>query len=206
MSARPRLSADRRADLAQAAVHQQGTREEWLEAALPMLRDIFSEAGAQLPPVRVSCSFPGGGSPKKRIGECWPRSRSVGEINEIFISPVLSDSAVVLGVLVHELVHAVDDCVSKHGKAFKALASAVGLEGRATSCSPGARLTAELAIVASLLGPYPHAALVLGGKAPKKPGKDVKFECAKCDFVFKVSPVMAENNQVLCCPACEFRF
>ncbi|MDP2403742.1 MAG: hypothetical protein Q8M27_07925 [Methylotenera sp.] len=41
------------------------------------------------------------------------------EINEIFISPKLDDSVEVMDTLVHELVHAADNCEHKHGAEMK---------------------------------------------------------------------------------------
>ena len=82
------------------------TREAWLNQALEKLRPWFEDrAGVAIPQdARVSVGFPGGGSARKRIGECWARSQSKDKVNEIFISPVLSDPIRMLDVLVHEAV------------------------------------------------------------------------------------------------------
>ena len=37
------------------------TRESWLEAGVAELTFVFEAVGFVLPPVRVSCSWPGGG-------------------------------------------------------------------------------------------------------------------------------------------------
>lgn len=65
-------------------------REEWLSHAAHALREGFVTHGGVAVPadVKVSCGFPGGGSATRRIGECWPRSRSAAKLNEVFISPV----------------------------------------------------------------------------------------------------------------------
>ncbi len=179
-----------------------GVREEWLLNAVTLCHDIFSAEGYALPPVRVSCSFPGGGSPKKRIGECWPRSLSGANINEIYISPFLEDTVQVLDVLVHELCHAVDDCKSRHGKGFRAIAEAVGLEGRMTSAHAGPALKQQLGFMAEALGPYPHRKVVpVGGN--KKQRKSVhRWGCAACGCVFQLTKAMAAKFEVAYCPAC----
>jgi hypothetical protein len=45
----------------------------------------------------------------KILGQCWKTSASADFVNHIFISPELDDTARVLGVLLHELIHAADD-------------------------------------------------------------------------------------------------
>lgn len=88
------------------------TREEWLRRACARLSaEVFAPTGFALPPdVRVSCSWPGSGSPSKRIGECWSRAASEQGVNEVFISPKIDDPLRVLDILVHEGIHAIDDC------------------------------------------------------------------------------------------------
>lgn len=67
-------------------------REEYLQKAVQELSKLFELQGHVVPTVQVSCSWPGGGSARKRIGECWARSASHAGINEIFISPVIEDA------------------------------------------------------------------------------------------------------------------
>ena len=81
------------------------TREQWLVAAVEHLQSqVFGKVGLTIPTdVKVSCSFPSaGGLGKKRrtIGQCWARSASDANVNEVFISPTLDDSVLVLDVLV----------------------------------------------------------------------------------------------------------
>ncbi len=58
-------------------------------------------------------------------------------MNQIFISPALSDSVAVLDTLMHELIHAVDDCENKHGPVFKKMALKLGLKGPMRSAGAG---------------------------------------------------------------------
>lgn len=194
---RPRIAPE---DLPPARPNSPPTREEWLEEALPIIGSLFEDEGYALPPVKVSCSFPGGGSPLKRIGECWPRALSGGSINEIFITPYMDDPVKVLDVLVHECVHAVDDCQSGHGKAFKRIATDIGMEGPMRSASAGPELRKTLEAMAEVLGPYPHVKL----KPPprrtrtKKPPKR-EFECVSCCDYFWLKAGAADP---ICCPMC----
>ena len=120
------------------------TREEWLNAAIVQIRPIFKAAGAELPKVQVSVGWPYKKT-TKTIGQCWSTKTSAGEIDRLYISRVLGDPVRVLDVLVHELVHAVDNVENGHGPAFRRLALKVGLAGpmKATTASATTTSTAK---------------------------------------------------------------
>ncbi len=87
------------------------TREEWLLAAVEAVRPLFAEKRHDLPlDCHVSCGFASTGTRSHHIGQCWSRNSSADERNQIFISPALHEPVEVLDTLVHELVHAVDNC------------------------------------------------------------------------------------------------
>jgi hypothetical protein len=100
------------------------------------------------------------------------------------MSPQLEDPLVVLGVLVHELVHAVDDCRSGHRGAFARIARGVGLEGRMTTSTPGPELAMRLNGLARALGPYPHGALGIAAEpvAAKPTTRLIKAVCPDCGY------------------------
>jgi hypothetical protein len=177
-------------------------REQWLMTATDLLRPWFErKAGVEIPAdVKVSCSFPGGGSAMKRIGECWPRSRSKAGLNEIFVSPKLDDKTQVLAVLAHELVHAVDNCQHGHKREFGKIARAVGLVGRLTSTTAGPDLVAF--IEAMELPQYPHQGVLLGKNAKsERSGARVKLTCKTEDMSWWVSK--AGFQMLQSCPYCE---
>ena len=128
-------------------------REAWLIRAVEALKPLLSEAGFPLlTPVRVSCGFPSGGQRSNQVGECWSQKSSDDAHNQIFISPVQVDAVEVLDTLLHELIHAVDDCEHKHGKAFKKIATKLGMVGPMRSASAGPKLKAKLQDLAHALG------------------------------------------------------
>ena len=176
------------------------TREEWLNAALAALRPWFQEcAQVQIPSdTRVSVGFPGGGSARKRIGECWARRMSKDNVNEIFINPTLSDPVQMLDVLVHEAVHAVDDCVSGHKGEFKRIAKDVGLEGKMTATKAGEALKQELERIIATLPPLTHGALDLSTRK-KQPTRLVKLECDNCGMLLRTTQKWLEQTGL---PAC----
>ena len=171
------------------------TREEWLNAALAALRPWFkSRADVEIPTdARVSVGFPGGGSARKRIGECWARKVSKDGVNEIFISPVLQDPARMLDVLAHEIVHAVDDCASGHKGEFKRIAKDVGLEGKMTATHAGAELKAELDRIIATLPALTHGALDLSTRK-KQPTRLVKLECDCCGMILRTTAKWIEQT------------
>jgi hypothetical protein len=187
-------------------MQQYKTREEWLQAAYTALQGaVFAPAGVTVPDDgRVSCSWPGGGSPAKRIGECWSRSASTRKVNEIFISPGLALEQAVLDVLTHEMVHAADDCRSGHKGPFVKAARAVGLEGKPTATRAGPALAAKLQDVARSLGAYPHGALSTS-KRKKDTCRQLKFSCTECGAIWRMTQIWAEtasNGAGPFCPVC----
>ena len=158
------------------------TREEWLETATVWIRTgLLHEHGLDIAErVRVSVGWPSrGGLARKRtvIGQCWPPTVSADETVEIFISPKLSDPLDVLGVLVHELVHAAIGTKHKHDRTFAAACTRVGLEGKPTATVPGAELLVALGVLAGDLGVYPHAAIDYSKEEKKSAGRMLKAYC-----------------------------
>lgn len=145
-----------------AAAPKFDTREAWLLAATERLRlSVFK--GIEVPPVRISCSWPssGGTSPTKRtIGQCHFGDAVPDGIPQISISPVLTGYVPVLETVVHELIHAANP-EAKHGRRFAKIAKAVGLEGRPTATRAGDELRVALTYLGEALGPYPHTEINL---------------------------------------------
>ena len=156
------------------AIH---TRESWLHAAIEALRPRFTEVGAPIPEkIHVSVGFSYGAKAESGVvlGQCWARRASADVVNHIFISPELADTARVIDVLIHELIHAWDDCASGHKGAFAEAATRLGLEGPMTATTASMTLAAELICLAETLGEYPHGEFIarklLKARTPVAPG------------------------------------
>jgi hypothetical protein len=157
------------------------TREDWLLAAVELLKPLFAAKGYTLPPCQVSCGFTSTGVRSGHIGQCWSTQSAGDGLNQIFIAPTLGDAFNVIDTLVHELIHAVDDCEHKHGKEFKKMALKLGLKGPMRSAEAGPVLKAQLLDLAQTLGPYPHSALKVSVR--KRPqAKRPRAKCEKCDY------------------------
>ena len=158
------------------------TREEWLQAAIEMIRPTFLSKGYHIPDdCQVSCGFASTGLRSHHIGQCWSRKSSVHDRNQIFISPTLSEPVEVLDTLVHELVHAVDNCEHKHGKEFKKIALSLGMKGPMRSAGAGPELRALLVQLTRLLGPYPHGGLKVTHRKVVSRAR-ARAKCPECGF------------------------
>lgn len=162
------------------------TREAWLLFAVDALAPLFQEKGYALPRIRVSCAIPSTSRRGSAVGQCWSSKSSADGANEIFISPVHADPVEVLDTLVHELVHAVDDCQHRHGKEFKKIALDLGLQGKMIAASAGPELRGRLASIAveltARVGAYPHAAMSVPSSIYASPKPAPKAACQKCGF------------------------
>lgn len=157
-------------------------REKWLMQAVDHILPIFERAGYAIPIVKVSVGFPSTGGKGRHLGQCWSTKSAEDGVNQIFIAPHLQTPLDFLDTLVHELVHAVDDCESGHGDNFKKIALGVGLKGPMRSAGAGEFLKQDLLRIAEKLGSFPHGRLRLPvrsmQKAPKRPGA----KCTKSGY------------------------
>lgn len=143
------------------------TREEWLNAAVAIIRPYLLDVSQTTVPdtFRVSIGFAGGrGKKGDTIGQCWYPEASTDKHTEMFISPVLAEPSRILDVLVHEMIHAGGH--RGHRGGFKKAAIAAGLEGKMTATVAGERLKGIIAGWLKQLGDYPGAALNLNTMRP----------------------------------------
>lgn len=174
------------------------TREEWLQAGINGLAEMFAEIGETIPEVYVSVGFPKGAGKGKAIGVCHPSVLSGDEKAHIFIHPSLTDSARVLDVLAHELIHALDNCESGHKGRFAKVAKAFGLEGKMTATVAGEELKGRLNALIEELGEYPHALLKESGK--KQSTRMIKCECDDCGYIVRTSQKWIDEMGAPICP------
>lgn len=173
-----------------AKAERDATREAWLLSAVDILRTLLKQNGARVPErIAVSVGFPGTNA-RKRVGECWVASATAGGINQMFISPLKDDPIEVLGILVHELIHAADNCASGHTGFFSQVAKSVGLIGKMTATQVGEDLAVVLKDIADELGPYPHIKLNMGQSTHKKQTtRLIKVQCndPECGMPMRVT-------------------
>jgi predicted RNA-binding Zn-ribbon protein involved in translation (DUF1610 family) len=196
------------------------TREDWLLDAYDQLRQWFKDhAGLVLPErIRLSVGFGYGARAESKIilGQCWATWKADDRINQVFISPEVSDPVEVLKILVHEMVHVCDDNAHKHGKEFREIAHEVGLIGKMTEVHVDDGLLDHLTFLAFELGQYPHGALEVtrvretvgpdggslidrGSSGPKKQGtRMIKFECPACGWTGRATKQWLDQSVPKC--------
>lgn len=193
------------------------TREEWLQAAIALLAPMVDyetqKQGLMTPErIHVSVGFPSTGRGGKRIGECWAKTASADESPHVFIHPSLSDGVRVLGVLIHEMIHAVG--IMGHKSDFRRPAVALGLTGKMTATEESDELKSTLqTMIDDDLGEYPHARLDASKSSIKKQTtRMVKLECmaddgdaAGCGMIIRTTRKWLEEIGEPAC-ACGGRF
>lgn len=174
------------------------TRESWLLAAAKKLEAVLAIHGAAMPDrYAVSCGFPKGVS-GKYIGQCFSRDCTQDETVHIFVCPTLGDPEKILGVLLHEMIHAAVGVECGHRGAFRALARSVGLAGpmTATHVPKESDLHEVVGEISERLGPYPHSPLMKTAANRRPPaGGWVKFQSKNADdYILRVSPKALEEH------------
>jgi len=190
------------------------SRENYLiEATDIMRKSLFRPKGYKVPKVELSISWATRGNKSNKgkakvVGQCFPKQMHAGGINQIVITPNYDGSTIkgsmeILGTLVHELVHAVDNCASGHGQAFKNCALAVGLLPPMRSTPESEELKEWLRKnIVDKLGLFPHKKVTLNG-TKKQSTRNIKVACDCCEFSFRTS---RKNLAIMdfqpCCLAC----
>ena len=176
------------------------TRETWLKEAMELMLPWFKQQNApefEMP--LVSVGWPKGtrtGSCKgKTIGQCWDKKGSGDKkAAHIFISPEMTDDVRVLGILLHEMVHAALGTAVGHRKPFKDLATSLGMEGKMTATTESPELVDRLKDMIKQLGKYPHPGLDDILKNRKKPGSRlIKVMCHSCGCIIRMTRTWIEN-------------
>lgn len=203
-------------------------RQTWLHDAEVALRDLFKDKGYKVPKdVRTSIGFPKGTRDGKlAIGQCWALEASTDQHSEIFISPELGHTGKVdtmgsiriIGVLAHELAHAVAGNKAGHrivakkipekGEAkyerwrmsFPGVAESIGLEGPWTATTEGPEFIAWAKGIVADIGKYPAGAITSFNR--KKAGcRQLKCECGTCGYIARTTKKWIELSGPPVCPS-----
>lgn len=134
-------------------------RRLWLGHAVVELRHLLGVAGLTLPARVLVTTGPTmlvHGHPA--AGQCDRSGARADGLSVITINPSESGATRVLEILIHELIHAADNCCSQHGDWFQAWAAHLGLTwptGFPAYTSAGPHLRRQLDEFAKGLGLYP---------------------------------------------------
>ena len=111
------------------------------------------------------------------------------------MTPSSKNSRLILGAIVHELIHGLDDLASGHNGFFAKVGRDVDLAGKLTATVPGDDLTIILNDYIELLGDIPHDEVDIGQMKRQKN----RNHLVQCPMVFK-NIVTGEDE------ACGFRY
>lgn len=188
------------------AVH--ANREEWLTAAVGLLRPRYAANGTPLPAsIRVACGFPSTARRSGAVAEHWPSSASQDATHEVLISPILDNPIEVLTNLIGAVSHACDGAAG-NGKVYREIVTAMHLTpGRADfkTVRPGTDFASKFAPILETLGMYPHAALNMSSEKPKQITRLLKAECPQCDYNFRITATWAVKGLPTCICGSKFR-
>ena len=178
-------------------------RHAWLESAVAELRPRFADRGYTVPDnVRCSIGFPKHTRPMRCIGQCWYSSSSTDQHVEIFVSPELGDAeqtSRIMGVAAHELCHAVCGPGVEHGKPFKQVALAVGLQGPMPATTESPEFISWVNdIVVPRIGPYPAGRIKWDHK--KQTTRLIKCECPTCQYPVRTTRLWIDGHGTPHCP------
>jgi hypothetical protein len=178
------------------------TSESWLRAATDELRPYFAKLGYTLPEkIRFSIAFTSTGKRGNIPGECWHPEASEDGYYKIIIRADTSDPVEILGILVHELVHALLPPIVKHGKEFRKIAVRVGLEGEMRHARPDPILRERLQAIAANLGALPNAKLnyaAISDLPKKQKNRHHKAECTSCGYGIRITAKWAKIGLPIC--------
>jgi len=198
------------------------TREQWLyEIAKLVNKRLFKRRkirGFQVKPLdlkkvqfnmayspnqRVKAHAHKGGVDVKlgHIGQCH-YDYKIGDEKfgtEIFITPNLTDPVQIVGVLIHEMIHAITKGHGHKG-AFRHLAVDVGLEGRMTSTVVGDDLAKEIRGWIKTVGKLPHKRWI-PRNGRKQTTRMLKVYC-DCGIIVRQSRTSMFKYGTPICPTC----
>lgn len=162
-------------------------RERWLAAASKLIEKKVAELGfTPTNPIRVSLGVVDTRSRKagKTLATCYCSEASEGGYREIFVSPEMVETRMVLGALTHEIGHACLPPTAGHRAPFRKFCTAVGFKfEKAEHAHDGEAWWEWAQQIVKNLGQIPHKKLNVERPvgAPKKQGtRLLKLECPCC--------------------------
>ena len=155
-----------------------GTREQWAEAVAAALREPLCELGikptGEPRQVRIALAPLRG----TLLGLCYASQKSVnGDTNLITISTDQGSPLELVHTILHELLHAFDDCKSGHRGRWKRWADIIGMKAKGHARGPLADKLVHDAL-AEVGAPALH--VQTQSKKKSRPPSQIKFTCTGC--------------------------
>jgi len=191
-------------------------REDCLTEAHSMMIDQIAEMHDIRSDYKVRFSMGDKGRATKVLGHCYPSQASTDGYCQIFISPRIESSHLVLAVLLHETIHSVLDCLHGHRGDFAKIARSMGFIGSHLTKIDTEYLQEEFSDkrwesfneLIELFGDIPHGKLV-DKHIKKDTNRSLKVYCPQltdCGFKFNASATqikkVIDNQGEISCPNC----
>lgn len=177
------------------------TREEWLNAAIELIRvDYLTQVGIILPDIKVSMGWGPAVHPTNTIGVCTKPEAAEDGVAQLYVNPIKAKPRDILHILFHEVAHAYN-WNADHGPEFKKITEQVGLTGKATEQVPSNELWKTIDEMCETLGDFPHSAIKMisyttpTGRTKTRPAaakptqttRMKKIECPDCGMISRTS-------------------
>lgn len=174
------------------------TREGWLVQAGRHTASLLKQAtGLDVPEHHVSVGFPRGAQSRGgALGQCWDGALSRDGQPQLFVSPIIGETAQVLAVVLHEQIHAIVGSRAGHRGDFVKVARAVGFVRPWTRALPGGHLALSLNEIIAELGTFPHPPL----EPPFGPRPGSRLRLWQCGCPVKVR--VASDDFAAHCDVC----
>lgn len=179
----------------------EGTREEWAILVIQRLFVTLLPLGITWPPthdrreVRVALTQMGATT----LGNCHPASKSTdGRTNNINLSTDQGEPLELVHTLLHELLHAFDNCMSGHRGRWKRWADQIGIQRAGHTRGPIAERLVQDAL-RSVGTPAAHVQTVV---TRRNSNSQVRFSCSECSGYVHMPAKLAEGGFEIGCVKC----
>lgn len=175
------------------------TREAWMLRAVDAMRS-WMPPEVSAPLVRISIGWPGGRGSKKNVrGQCWAPGAVADGIPAIFVSPDQDEPITILGIILHEMIHAAG--AAGHRSAFAKIAGPVGFLPPWTSSEHKSPFLADrlAKLYHGTMGAFPHARVNKQGglmglsKPPVQSTRMLLVKCGACGCVVRMTRKWLDN-------------
>lgn len=178
-----------------------GTREAWAEkitaALFPMLVAEGIAPVGDHRQIRIALAP----LPAKTLGLCYPSSKSTtGDVNLITLSTDQGEPIELVHTIMHEMMHAFDDCRSGHRNRWLRWANQIGIVARGHIRGPIAERMVQTALAE--VG-FPTAHVITVRKVQKPKSSQVRYECPGCRLHVHMPLKSADDGFEVACLRCK---
>lgn len=173
------------------------TREEWLTAALQVIRAHVPGIASR---IRVACGFPSTFRRSGTLAESWPSEASGDATHEILISPTVALPAQVFPLLLSQALHSLPGAMSRESVTWREACIDAGLapaDEHWRSVDAGEDCWSTFGAAVEALGQYPHAEIATGAKKTQAT-RMLKLRCPQCGYIVRTTAKWLQTGLPTC--------